>query len=86
MEASAVGELARRAALVGRSLMVMMMVTLMVVMLMMMVTVMVVMMMMMVTVMVVMMIKRSGKSKSRGMTINKKLMDDNAKENEEETC
>ena len=75
MEASAVGELARRAALVGRSLMVMMMVTLMVVML-----------MMMVTVMVVMMIKRSGKSKSRGMTINKKLMDDNAKENEEETC
>ena len=83
------GELARRAALVGRSLMVimlMMMVTLMVVMLMVMVTVMVVMLMMMVTVMVVMMIKRSGKSKSRRMTINKKLMDDNAKENEEETC
>ena len=72
------GELARRAALVGRSLMVMMMV--------MMVTLMVVMLMMMVTVMVVMMIKRSGKSKSRRMTINKKLMDDNAKENEEETC
>ena len=78
MEASAVGELARRAALVGRSLMVMI--------LMMMVTLMVVMLMMMVTVMVVMMIKRSGKSKSRRMTINKKLMDDNAKENEEETC
>ena len=78
MEASVVGELARRAALVGRSLMVMI--------LMMMVTLMVVMLMMMVTVMVVMMIKRSGKSKSRRMTINKKLMDDNAKENEEETC